>query len=127
MAAAPVGFRPRARALFSTQPWVTSMAECSDVGSELDRLECAPFAGKQELQRAKLRLVVHLVRIRDPIAQIEMPKTRRARLLDMIEDRVDAERASALLGIEKRINHRQAVAEHVDERGGREVALLFAV
>ena len=47
---------------------------------------------------------------------------RRAR--DVIEHHQGAERARRLVGLEKRIDHGQAVAEHVGQRDGEEIAAL---
>ena len=49
-----------------------------------------------------------------------------ARLLDVIEDGVDAEAALGFAWIEERIDQAQAVAEHIDQSGRGELAALRA-
>ncbi len=52
----------------------------------------------------------------DPIAEVNVRKSNRARARDVVENHEGAERARRLVGVEERVDHGEAVAEHVGER-----------
>ena len=82
-------------------------------------LDALPAVHAEPLLRQIAALVGHLLRALDPIAKIDMGQAEPPRLLDMVENHEGAERAMLLLGIEKRIDHRQAVGELVGQAGAR--------
>src|SRR5690349_7174963 len=83
---------------------------------EFHRRVRPPLAAEQQFQRPEVGFVIHLVRAGDPIAQIDVWETRRARLLDVIEDRIDAWASFWLAWIEERIDERKPIAQHIDKR-----------
>src|SRR5271165_3210007 len=72
-------------------------------------------------------LVAHLPRALDPIAEIHMRQAEAARLLDMVENDVTAERAARHMRIVERIDERQAVGEAVGETHAEERTRGLAV
>src|SRR5580700_34742 len=77
------------------------------------RLGAQPPFGGEALLGQEASLVVHLARIPDPIAEIDIGKAHAPCAGDVIEDHEGSERAVAELGLVERIDHRQAVLEHV--------------
>ena len=68
------------------------------------------------LLRPEAALVVHLRRALDPVAEIDVGQAHLPRAGDVVEDHEGAEAAVGIVGVEERIDHRQAVAEDVGER-----------
>ncbi len=91
------------------------MAELRDQFSNSNPgVRCQPFL------RQVAAFVVHLTRAVHPVAQIDVGKAHPLGTLDVVEDHEGAERALALVWIEERIDHREAVVQHVGERDGQQ-------
>jgi len=69
-------------------------------------------------------LVIHLIRTLDPVPQIDMGKTQSFRSCQGIKDHEGAQAAGVFTGAEKRIDHRQAVLQPVDEDGGDKLSAI---
>ena len=81
-----------------------------------------PAVRRQPLLRQEAALVVHLARAAHPIAEIDVGEPHAPGARDVVEHHEGAERTRRFVRFEKRIDHRQAVAEHVGERDGEKVA-----
>src|SRR4029079_14851595 len=79
------------------------------------RFRVVPACRHQAFLWQEAALVIHLAGTGDPIAEIDVRQAHAVGPLEWIEDHESAERAVGLIRIEKRIDHRQAVAEHIGE------------
>src|ERR1700723_2556091 len=74
-----------------------------------------PAVQAQALLRQVARLVAHLLRALDPIAEIDVGQAEAARFLDVVENDEAPERPARDVGIVKGIDQRQAVGEAVGQ------------
>src|SRR5438874_4130606 len=100
--------------------WISEQRGASRVGPAASSLEAGPAVGQQPLLRQEPALVIHLLRALHPIAQIDVAQTEPARARDVVEDHEGADRAGMHVGVEERIDHRQAVAEPVGQGDAQE-------
>src|SRR5207342_2707437 len=63
-------------------------------------------------------LIIHLPGIPDPIAEVDIGEAHVPGAGDVIKDHESAERARAELGLIERIDHGEAVLEHIGQRDG---------
>src|SRR4051812_44206654 len=105
----PAGLRPRA----TTPARPIWRSEIFSAPNEASNFEARPAFRHQPLLRQEASLVIHLARVPHPVAEIDVGEAHTARARDVVQDHVSAERAVAVLGIVERVDHRQAVAEHV--------------
>ena len=65
--------------------------------------------------RAEAASIGHFRRAIDPIAQIDIRQTHFAGADEVVEDHHGAQTAAGLVDVIERIDHRQAILEHIDD------------
>src|SRR5712691_6320873 len=88
------------------------------------RLQAAPGAIDEALDRPKARLVGHLAAVPDPITQVQVGQRKAAALLDLPQDVVGAEARAGRVGVVERVDRGEPVPEVVDDRHHHELALV---
>src|SRR5271166_6981360 len=69
----------------------------------------------EALLRQVERLVAHLLRPLDPVAEIDVRQAEAFRFLDMVEDDERPKRPARLFGVIERIDERETICEAVGE------------